>query len=102
MHVMQELERLVQRANHPGVFRRDHEGQEQPLSGYNITLTHPTRDGKTKHVRLVILAPSFQAAKVIATKPYSNATILSCETHHLSNPTILRLETVLEEASEQS
>ena len=100
MNHLREMERLLERSQRPGVFHRDHQGNEHELTGYIITLTNPAKGGKTRHAKLVIVAPSRLAAQVAATKPYPNATILSCEEHHLANPTVLRQETILEDSAE--
>jgi hypothetical protein len=95
MNHLQDLERIIQRANRPGFFRRDANGSEQEIQGYVVQLTHETfprgSDGQratepTVHTEAaVVLAVSSQDAQAAAVRPYNNTHVLSVEPMHPGN-----------------
>lgn len=96
MNHVAEISRIIERANTAGHFQRDRAGNEHQISGYIIRFSYETQvrgqdEPVTNHETAVVIAPSSQAAKVAATKPYKNTNILSVDIANLSNPTILRM-----------
>jgi len=96
MNIMHDLQRVVANASKVGYFRRDQQGNEHELSGYIVELTHQAKvrgqeETVTKTEMVVCIAASTMEAKVIASRPYNEAKIVSVDARHLNNPTLMRI-----------
>lgn len=104
MNHLQQLERVIANANQPGHFRRDSKGNEHDIQAYLVRFSHQVfarrqigavemgeKEHFTRYQTAVVIAPSSMTAKLVAIRPYKDASIISCESHHLNNATALRL-----------
>ena len=113
MNHLHQLERVIRNASQPGHFKRDAEGNEHGVTAYVVRFSHQVfarrqigavtmgeKEHFTRYQTAVVIATNSMAAKTAAIRPYNDAVIISCDSHHLSNPTALRL--TFDSADEQT